>query len=242
MSTTSRDSLVLGRVVGDVVDQFSATAALRVSYNGRRVINGSDLRPSAVAARPRIEIGGTDFRQSYTLVMVDPDAPNPSNPTLREYLHWLVTDIPGTTDIEYATQIISRWLHAFIDRYLCTFYSLSRGDMLREPSAAGGDPPRGVRALPADGAWLRRPAAGSPPQLLHPQLRRRPRPGRPRRRRLLHLPARGWHRRPPPRPPPATETAGVLASCRMAASTRTYVCHKRTGYDDDVRILSLPAR
>nr|UHH90002.1 FT13 [Saccharum hybrid cultivar] len=106
MSTTSRDSLVLGRVVGDVVDPFSPTVALRISYNGRRLINGSDHRPSAVVARPRVEIGGTDFRQSYTLVMVDPDAPNPSNPTLREYLHWLVTDIPGTTDIEYGREVI----------------------------------------------------------------------------------------------------------------------------------------
>jgi protein FLOWERING LOCUS T len=68
MSTTSRDSLVLGRVVGDVVDPFSPTVALRISYNGRRLINGSDHRPSAVVARPRVEIGGTDFRQSYTLV------------------------------------------------------------------------------------------------------------------------------------------------------------------------------
>lgn len=29
---------------------------------------------------------------------MDPDAPNPSNPTLREYLHWMVTDIPESTD------------------------------------------------------------------------------------------------------------------------------------------------
>ncbi|XP_062217203.1 protein FLOWERING LOCUS T-like isoform X1 [Phragmites australis] len=99
--STSRDSLVLGRVVGDVVDQFSPTVALRVSYNGRRIMNGGDLRPSAVSARPLVEVGGSDLRQSYTLVMVDPDAPNPSNPTLREYLHWLVTDIPGTTDTNY---------------------------------------------------------------------------------------------------------------------------------------------
>jgi protein FLOWERING LOCUS T len=122
----SRDSLVLGRVIGDVVDHFSPTVALRVSFNGRRVMNGADLRPSAVSERPRVEIGGADLRQAFTLVkwldnsplillifrefflinlylctyscmilfslrgkvMVDPDAPNPSNPTLREYLHW----------------------------------------------------------------------------------------------------------------------------------------------------------
>jgi len=28
------------------------------------------------------------FGSSNQKVMVDPDAPNPSNPTLREYLHW----------------------------------------------------------------------------------------------------------------------------------------------------------
>lgn len=102
----SRDSLVLGRVIGDVVDQVSPTVALRVSYNGRRITNGADLRPSGVSARPRVEVGGDDLRQSYTLVMVDPDAPNPSNPTLREYLHWLVTDIPGTTDVNYGREVI----------------------------------------------------------------------------------------------------------------------------------------
>ncbi|KMZ70821.1 hypothetical protein ZOSMA_193G00520 [Zostera marina] len=36
--------------------------------------------------------------------MVDPDAPNPSNPTLREYLHWMVTDIPGTLDSSYGKE------------------------------------------------------------------------------------------------------------------------------------------
>ncbi|CAO2175002.1 unnamed protein product [Urochloa humidicola] len=107
MSTPSRDSLVLGRVIGDVVDQFSPTVALQISYNGHRLLNGADFRPSAVATRPRVEIiGGTDLRQSYTLVMVDPDAPNPSNPTLREYLHWLVTDIPGTTDAGYGREVM----------------------------------------------------------------------------------------------------------------------------------------
>ena len=27
--------------------------------------------------------------------MSDPDAPSPSNPTHREWLHWIVTNIPG---------------------------------------------------------------------------------------------------------------------------------------------------
>ncbi|KAF0904490.1 hypothetical protein E2562_035002 [Oryza meyeriana var. granulata] len=39
--------------------------------------------------------------------MVDPDAPNPSNPTLREYLHWMVTDIPATTDDSFGREIVT---------------------------------------------------------------------------------------------------------------------------------------
>ncbi|MQM11293.1 hypothetical protein Taro_044202 [Colocasia esculenta] len=97
----ARDSLVLGRVVGEVLEPFTPTVSLTVSYNNRVVTTGSELKPSAVANSPRVEVGGDDLRNFYTLVMVDPDAPNPSNPTLREYLHWLVTDIPATTGANF---------------------------------------------------------------------------------------------------------------------------------------------
>ena len=105
----------------------------------------------------------------------------------------------------------------------------SGGDLLREPSAAGGDPPRGVRALPADGARLRGRGAGPPPQLLHPQLRRGPRPGRPRRRSLPHVPARGRHRRPSPRhPATADDTAGALnAPLLVYHCSRIYIWSSR---------------
>ncbi|XP_078174295.1 protein VERNALIZATION 3-like isoform X2 [Carex rostrata] len=79
-----RDSLVVGRVVGDVLDPFERKVQLRVTYSSRNVTNGYEFKPSAVVEQPIVE------------VMVNPDAPSPSDPTLREYLHWLVTDIPGT--------------------------------------------------------------------------------------------------------------------------------------------------
>ncbi|KAG0454735.1 hypothetical protein HPP92_023684 [Vanilla planifolia] len=93
----NRDPLVVGRVIGDVVDQFSRRASLKVIYSLKEVSNGMELKPSQVVNQPRVEVGGDDFRTFYTLVMVDPDAPSPSDPSLNEYLHWLVTDIPGTT-------------------------------------------------------------------------------------------------------------------------------------------------
>ncbi|XP_073008148.1 protein VERNALIZATION 3-like [Typha latifolia] len=103
----SRDPLVVGRIVGDVVDPFVRSASLRVLYNNREMTVGSELKPSQVASKPRIEIGGRNTSNLYTLVMVDPDAPSPSNPTKREHLHWLVTDIPESTDASYGNEIVS---------------------------------------------------------------------------------------------------------------------------------------
>nr|QLM02178.1 flowering locus T 2A_1 [Maxillaria aurea] len=82
-----RDSLIVGRVIGDVLDPFTRRISLRVTYTSRDVTNGLELKPSAVVEQPRVEVGGNDLRTFYTLVMVDPDAPSPSNPQLREYLH-----------------------------------------------------------------------------------------------------------------------------------------------------------
>ncbi|KAG6477438.1 hypothetical protein ZIOFF_066693 [Zingiber officinale] len=96
-----RDPLALSNVVGDVLDPFLKSATIKVVYNNREVTNGSELKPSAIANAPRVEIHGRDSRTLYTLVMVDPDAPSPSNPTKREFLHWLVTDIPETANSSY---------------------------------------------------------------------------------------------------------------------------------------------
>ncbi|KAG6512820.1 hypothetical protein ZIOFF_030954 [Zingiber officinale] len=98
----SRDPLVVGNVIGDILDPFVKSATLRLLYNNKEVMNGSELKPSAVVNEPRVEIRGRDTRTTlYTLVMVDPDAPSPSNPTKREHLHWLVTDIPETANASY---------------------------------------------------------------------------------------------------------------------------------------------
>ncbi|KAF7143966.1 hypothetical protein RHSIM_Rhsim05G0164200 [Rhododendron simsii] len=63
-----RDPLVVGRVVGDIVDPFTRSIALRVSYTSREVNNGCELRPSQVASQPRVDIGGEDLRTFFTLV------------------------------------------------------------------------------------------------------------------------------------------------------------------------------
>ena len=42
---------------------------------------------------PEIAIKGSEA--TFTLLMVDPDAPSPHAPKFRNWLHYLVTNIPG---------------------------------------------------------------------------------------------------------------------------------------------------
>ncbi|XP_059667050.1 CEN-like protein 1 [Cornus florida] len=101
------EPLIVGRVVGEVVDSFTPSVKMTITYSNRQVNNGHEFMPAVTAARPRVEIGGEDMRASYTLIMTDPDAPSPSDPYLREHLHWIVTDIPGTTDASFGREIVS---------------------------------------------------------------------------------------------------------------------------------------
>ncbi|CAJ2637415.1 flowering locus T-like protein [Trifolium pratense] len=102
----SRDPLVVGGVIGDVLDPFQTSIPITVSYHGKEVNNGAEFKPSQVVNQPRIIVGGNDLRNFYTLVMVDPDAPSPSNPNFREYLHWLVTDIPASTGPTFGHEVV----------------------------------------------------------------------------------------------------------------------------------------
>nr|QLM05589.1 FT-like PEBP family member protein [Saccharum hybrid cultivar R570] len=104
MSAT--DPLVMAHVIQDVLDPFTPTIPLRITYNNRLLLASAELKPSAVASKPRVDVGGNDMRAFYTLVLIDPDAPSPSHPSLREYLHWMVTDIPETTSVNFGQELV----------------------------------------------------------------------------------------------------------------------------------------
>ncbi|GLU12931.1 hypothetical protein SLE2022_295860 [Rubroshorea leprosula] len=93
----SVDPLVVGRVIGDVVDMFVPTVNMSVYYGPKHVSNGCEIKPSMTTNPPKVVISGQSH-DLYTLVMTDPDAPSPSEPTMREWVHWIVVDIPGGTN------------------------------------------------------------------------------------------------------------------------------------------------
>lgn len=64
------EPLTIGRVVGDVVDNFAPSVRMNVIYNSnKQVANGHELMPSVIVLKPHVEIGGDDLRTAYTLVI-----------------------------------------------------------------------------------------------------------------------------------------------------------------------------
>ncbi|XP_074291486.1 CEN-like protein 2 [Silene latifolia] len=100
--------LIIGRVVGDVIDPFCPSITMYVTYNSnKQVYNGHEFFPSSVTLKPRVQVHDSDMKTFFTLIMTDPDVPGPSDPYLKEHLHWIVTDIPGTTDATFGKIVLS---------------------------------------------------------------------------------------------------------------------------------------
>ena len=65
------DPLVVGRVIGDVIDNFTPTVKMTVTYNSnKQIFNGHELFPSAVTFKPKVEVQGADMRSFFTLVII----------------------------------------------------------------------------------------------------------------------------------------------------------------------------
>lgn len=99
------DPLVVGRVIGDVVDLFVPSVSMTVSFGPKHVSNGCEVKPSMAVDPPTVSIAGR-HNDLFTLVMTDPDAPSPSEPNMREWVHWVVVNIPGGTDPSQGEEVV----------------------------------------------------------------------------------------------------------------------------------------
>ncbi|XP_047312276.1 CEN-like protein 2 [Impatiens glandulifera] len=138
-SSSSSEPLVVGRVIGDVVDPFVMAIKMLVAYNNnKQIFNGHELLPSQITSKPRVEVHGGDLRTFYTLVMTDPDFPGPSDPYLREHLHWVVTDIPGTTDATFGKEMVKYEIpmpNIGIHRFVFVLFKQRSRQSVRPPSS-----------------------------------------------------------------------------------------------------------
>ena len=84
---------------------------LKVEY-GSHIIKGQFLSKSDVYNTPTITLHSLDDKNKmYTLLMIDPDAPNP------EYLHWLIVNISKDKNnilIPYAPPTPPSGIHRYV--------------------------------------------------------------------------------------------------------------------------------
>ncbi|XP_050213866.1 protein MOTHER of FT and TFL1 [Mercurialis annua] len=103
----SLEPLVVGKVIGEVLDMYNPVTEFTVHYGSKQIANGCEIKPSAAVQMPSVQILGSRLASNlYTLVMVDPDAPSPSEPKWREWLHWIVVDIPEGFDATKGNQVV----------------------------------------------------------------------------------------------------------------------------------------
>ncbi|KAH7686148.1 Phosphatidylethanolamine-binding protein [Dioscorea alata] len=103
--TNNVDPLIVGRVIGNVLDLFVPEVFMSVNYGPKHISNGCEIKPSFASYAPTVQITGKSC-DHFTLVMVDPDSPNPSEPLLREWVHWVVVNIPGGTNPLYGDEVV----------------------------------------------------------------------------------------------------------------------------------------
>jgi hypothetical protein len=70
-SSINIEPLVVGRVVGDVIDAFTPAADMSVTYPVRQVNNGCEIKTSALVDRPRVRIHANRSDALYTLVLLN---------------------------------------------------------------------------------------------------------------------------------------------------------------------------
>jgi len=63
----SVDPLVVGRVIGDVVDMFIPSVNMSLYYGTRHVTSGCDIKPSVAVNPPKLTLTGNK-EKLYTLV------------------------------------------------------------------------------------------------------------------------------------------------------------------------------
>ncbi|CAF0924226.1 unnamed protein product [Brachionus calyciflorus] len=57
---------------------------------------GNVVTPTDMRSQPNVH-WEADEKCHYTLLMVDPDAPTRKSPKFKEWMHWMVVNIPGNT-------------------------------------------------------------------------------------------------------------------------------------------------
>lgn len=111
MATTALiDSLKTASLLPSPIipSDFTPAYSLSVSFPSKNPSNGSLVRVSDVASQPSVTFSSSTSgpASTFTLLLIDPDAPTPDDPKFAYWRHWVVTNIPSSSgDVKDGTTI-----------------------------------------------------------------------------------------------------------------------------------------
>ncbi|KAK0427306.1 hypothetical protein QR680_010160 [Steinernema hermaphroditum] len=83
------------QIVPDVIPIAPEDEAHVTYKKGFDVNLGNEATPGEVQTAPRVS-WPAEKKSLYSLFMIDPDAPSRESPSMHEFLHWMVVNIPGS--------------------------------------------------------------------------------------------------------------------------------------------------
>lgn len=106
------------KAVPEILDEVGDSAKLEISYGkSNKIENAMTISPDDLIDEPEVKVSPLG---TYTLIVIDPDAPSPHAPKYRSWLHWLVINIPsndvyrGETVTEYMPPEPERGKHRLL--------------------------------------------------------------------------------------------------------------------------------
>ncbi|KAF1850194.1 PEBP-like protein [Cucurbitaria berberidis CBS 394.84] len=144
-----------------IPETFTPTFNLTVKFPSISPEHGSFARVSQVKEQPIISITSTTpdaSAQSFTFLLIDPDAPTPDDPKFSYWRHWVVTNIPSpsslTSDIIQSGRTLTQYLapgpkdESGPHRYLFLLFK-EPGGLKLEKADVGGEEFVDRRSFPA---------------------------------------------------------------------------------------------
>ncbi|KAF9088250.1 hypothetical protein BGX29_007016 [Mortierella sp. GBA35] len=90
-------------IIPDVLDSFHPKTMLMISYGSNKDVTlGNNLAVQETQHAPQVSFQAENPNDLFTLIMTDPDAPSRKDPKMREYRHWVIANISGTSDFQPA--------------------------------------------------------------------------------------------------------------------------------------------
>ncbi|KAI6714141.1 phosphatidylethanolamine-binding protein [Diplocarpon mali] len=86
-----------------IPQDFKPSIRLNLKYGDKDVSLSTVLRTSETKTAPRFSFDDGRSGGSYTLLLVDPDAPTPEEPRFAYWRHWIVTGLSGASGEDVPT-------------------------------------------------------------------------------------------------------------------------------------------